>query len=200
MPGSKSLAPRTSRVLGPIPLGVLLALFTSNQAQAAAATPAAAAATTPAQEPPISELRWYGWQLLASDAATVGLLALSLQGESTPLAAMAFGTYTFAPVGVHLAHHHPGRALLSVGLRIALPIVLAKALVEGADCAGSNEYLCGVGEMYLGVAGGALAASLVDQILSFERYEIASPKHGLSLAPTLQPRRDGATLGLIGSF
>jgi hypothetical protein len=199
MHGSTILAPRTSRLtLGPILLGVLLALVTSGRAQAAAAVPPASM-TTPAEERPTSELRWYGWQLLVSDAATVGLLAFSLQGQANPLGAIAFGVYTLAPLGVHVAHHNPGRALLSVGLRIALPVALATSLLRGADCQPSDFY-CGAGELLLGLTGGALAASIVDQLVSFERNEIASPKHGLSLAPTLQPRRDGATLGLIGSF
>lgn len=81
-----------------------------------------ARAQVPAPAEPTTTTRWYGWQTLTADAASIGLVATDTK---SPYNAAYVGLATFwaAPAVIHLAHGHPTRALASLGLR-TLPFVL----------------------------------------------------------------------------
>ena len=63
-----------------------------------------------------TELRWYGWQTAAVDAAGLGLSLVARLASPYLLATLAG-----APA-VHFAHGHPVRGLVDFGMRAALPL------------------------------------------------------------------------------
>jgi hypothetical protein len=116
--------------------------FTARGAGPAEGTPAAespAVNVEPQQreDSPERPLRWYGWQTLASDAASIGLIRTGFAvgdrsaGSDGSLTAtsgfIGLGTagYLGGAPTVHAFHHNPGRSIASVGLRLGLPLVSA---------------------------------------------------------------------------
>jgi hypothetical protein len=76
---------------------------------------------------------WYGWQPLLSDGvATLTLLAYASQNHSssneTGWLAPITGIYVLGPPIIHLAHGHPGKALLSAAIRSVGPLMIAAAI------------------------------------------------------------------------
>jgi hypothetical protein len=80
--------------------------------------------------------RWYGWQTLIVDgAASVALLTLASQSRSSNDGWLApvTGTYLLASPIIHVAHGHPGKALLSLGIRGVGPLLIAAAFASGSS-------------------------------------------------------------------
>jgi hypothetical protein len=103
---------------------------------------------------------WYGWQILATDAAALGAGLLARNDDGRVLAVA--GDLTAAAL-VHGLHERPGRAVLSVLTRVALVLVgesVAVALTP-RDALESEADDAPV----RGAAAGALVASLVDALL-----------------------------------
>lgn len=76
--------------------------------------------------------RWYGWQTLIVDGgATLALLALAARSDTNGDDAWLTGiavAYSVAPPIIHLAHGHPGKALLSLGIRVVGPLAIASGV------------------------------------------------------------------------
>jgi hypothetical protein len=146
------------------------------------------------------ETRWYGWQLLVSDAASisVGVASASLRGgdEMIPLGVMG---YLVAPIVIHATHGQGLRALASVGLRGGLPLVTALAAAIGASGCGSQRYDdC---QMSWGIAGlvtGIVTGIAVDAALA--REPVPRELGGLHIGPQLFVSERGTSVGLTGSF
>jgi hypothetical protein len=89
------------------------------------------------------EVRWYGWQTLVADGGAVALFGLAAgfaggNGNATTVAAaglIGLGAYLAGGPIIHAAHGHPGKAGVSLALRVGLP-VLAWAVGFGL---GSNS-------------------------------------------------------------
>ena len=107
-------------------------------------SPGAAAAEGPNQTPaaPASSVdpAWYGWQAIIADALGGGLLALSSQipGPNGGVAVAVLGVTDLvvtAPL-IHVAHAQAGRAGISVGMRLGLPLLggLLGVAVGGSTC------------------------------------------------------------------
>lgn len=84
-----------------------------------------------------SKRRWYGRETLGVDAASAGLLALTVPALIVPpVAALtflgSFGTYVVGAPVVHLAHGRPNAAALSLGMRLLGPPVGAAVSLAGA--------------------------------------------------------------------
>jgi hypothetical protein len=155
--------------------------------------PAHAARTgTPASSrsgPP--EERWYGWQILISDASS-----LVLAGFAGPLGAAG---YLVAPPLIHVSHGQGMRALASVGLRIGLPLAGAAIAIVGTDsCSNGELEFCDVGWIAVGVLVG-LSGMGVD--IAFANEPIHPPKPVASrLLPQLRVSEREVRVGLLGSF
>jgi hypothetical protein len=65
-----------------------------------------------------AELRWYGGPAVAADVASSAFLVWGLASpDGSPIIPGAVGYALGAPVN-HLAHGHPGRAAMSLGVRL----------------------------------------------------------------------------------
>jgi hypothetical protein len=185
-----------TRTAIPAPLGVAPTVGASDRAQ-----------------PPVTESRWYGWQTLLVDGASVAVAGASLTLNEEALAAGlllgASGYAVGAPI-VHLSHGQPVKALVSLGFR---------ALTGGA-----GMLLLGLGAsggMYgllLGAAAGAmlLPGAMVIDAAWLAREDVPSSSkdasrsrltlpasrrtHAVRLAPTLEVQPTRFSAGLHGTF
>ena len=143
------------------------------------------------------ESRWYGWQILIVDGASI---------VTMPILVGLAGYVLGGPI-VHAAHDRWGIGALSLGARLAGPTVGILAM-GGADCKGD---FCGLG-LLVGAAVGAGVAVAVDvALLAREDVPVTrSPERAAapifsikpSIAPELTPRRElhGVSLGVSGTF
>jgi hypothetical protein len=173
-------------------------------ARVAAAEPLAVAppGLTPVVElpagPPLEPS--YRRQTVIADGIAMGLLVIGIRTNNEAVGYMSLGTYAGAAPLVHLAHHRPGHAAASLGLRVGLPIlggILGDKLGRGSRCSGdvcvdeSDEF------MAFGVLGGIAAAMVLDTSLLAKEDEAPAPA---GWSPAIAARRDGITLGFSGSF
>lgn len=159
---------------------------------ATAGTAAAQPAETPAQPAPSvpTASEWYGWQILGADAAVFTTAAVTENGV------IALGWVGSGAV-VHAAHGHTGRAVGSVAMRTAFPLL---GLMLGAASAhGCTGEWCGVGPALAGGLVGMGTAEVVDLVYAKDEIEIAPVK-----TPRWQPiasvRHSSATFGVAARF
>lgn len=110
---------------------------------------------------------WYGWQLMAVDAASIAMLTLGpsvAADESEEQAAVITGLagYALGAPAVHLAHQDDWTSLESVGLRVGLPLAgfLGGGLV-GIVADDSSGYGAMFGALF-GLAVGVVSAMVID--------------------------------------
>jgi hypothetical protein len=175
---------------------------------AAPAEPTPPGLTAPSVMPPIPPPTEtvhvdYRYQLLATDAASIGLM---LSFNKTAATAGGVGYLLGAPI-IHGAHDEGGRALASFGIRLGGPVagfLLTAALLTAHECNPDRDDGCDnsgdIPLLVLGTIVGAAAAVVIDDVL------IAKPRTitrqvGLSLAPTVMVDRDRRTsIGIGGQF
>jgi hypothetical protein len=164
---------------------------------------------TPAREgsdAPATTRVFYGWQNLGVDAASIALLAVSMDtdddGAGKVGASLALGGYLFGSPIVHAMHGNTGRALGSFALRLGVPIALGAltwAVEDHPSCEGTEDVLCGLGAavmpVYMGILG-AGAVMLIDDFGMAHAEQPAAPVW----TPTVQASRGGMTFGLAGTF
>ena len=144
-----------------------------------------------------SEQRWYGWQLLLSDALATSLL-FATGGRTTLFPALSFSLpYLFLPPIIHAANGQWSRAPGNFALRI-VPFAVVFAVAEFGEDPG---HIC----LWF-----AAAVSLYEDILlawkpvaanappTESRPAVKSP--GLSFNVDVLPYRQGAGIGLSGRF
>jgi hypothetical protein len=106
-------------------------------------------------------------------------------------------TYALGGPIVHLAHGNWGRSAISVGARVALPIVglaIGANTDDGYD--GSSGGSDRTGALLGGVFAGMLAATMVDAaLLAYEPVD-----EGASVAPTVSVGKEHAFVGAAGTF
>ncbi len=125
------------------------------------------AAVPQATVAPKTRERWYGWQSLSADGASlVLLLAASAASDSKSKASdvMAYGAlggYLLGGPVTHLLHDSPSRGLGSLGLRLGLPIALGYIGSSLERCSEDFD-LCGVPGAVIGGTLGILTAVIVD--------------------------------------
>lgn len=165
---------------------------------------AAPGAVVPARlEPPAR--RWFGWQVLAADAAAGALLLGAAAGGNEELFLAAFAPLAIAGPMVHAAHGDGRGSLASLGLGLG-SAVLGGVAGAAARCAGGAcEGEMGALELVSGALVGALigrgAASIVDAaFLSFEDDEVEEEADAVDVFAGVGPTAGGATLGLGGRF
>lgn len=164
---------------------------------------------TPPSAPPLAgpemvvEVQDYRWQLLVTDIASLGL------GMATQDGRLMSSTYVLGAPIVHAAHGNGGRALVSVGLRMGLPVLgaLAGISLEQAHCRSTaqTEDDCGLAGLILGGAAGIGAAVLIDWFaLGKVEKPVTRPAliqaGGIRANPMLGASKSGFSLGLGGTF
>jgi hypothetical protein len=181
---------------------------------------------TPSSAPPAVDatprgrpLVWYGWQTLLVDAAmTGGFFAVDSGAFRTFLG----GAYLASGPIIHAAHDQGAVAVLSIAVRLFLPLVGASVGASTATCNGAQEaaaeqngdfHSCSTVPLLGAIAGagvGALSAMVVDAAMSWERAPPPDSATGRPvstswLLPVLSPtvgsdRRPGLSLGVEGVF
>jgi len=169
---------------------IVTVLFAAVTSGTALAEPPGMTAALPAAPAP-TESEWYGWQILIADGATLGIAAATEQGE------LALGWIGTGAV-VHTAHGNYGRAVASVGLRVALPLLGASA--GAASAQGCTGDFCGLGEVLVGGLVGMGAAEVIDLVMAKDEHEIAPPRPSRSWTPVASVRHSGATFGIAARF
>jgi len=175
-------------------------------------------APPPAPDP--GPAKWYGWQILASDLASVGCV-VATKGDGCVL------FYLLGGPAVHLAHARPGLAGLSLAGRILLPAIGASIGRSTASCAAPPPppppedhgdafvvpavpeiFPCGFGPTMVGAAVGLVVAMGVDAAIGFSNPAGPDLNHALSaqrrrrsvMVPQLAFGAQDVTLGLSGTF
>ena len=118
--------------------------------------------------PAPKKTRWYGYQLMLTDVAT---LALTISTESGEVFALG---YLLGPVVVHGANGNGGKAVGAPLLRAGLPLAGGLIGAATADCNGGQDF-CGLGEAIAGVLIGGLTALIIDY--SWANKPIEVPGH-----------------------
>lgn len=205
--------------------GLALGFFASNagaQAAQAEATRVAAPHTVnaaPQERAPfeVDNRRWYGWQGLAVDAgvSAAWLTSIALlssdestgyeRRETTAQALMIAGGIGYMAGGptTHWLHDRKWQALGSFGMRGGLPVVGGLIGLNAATCPPPRgDYgNCGLPELLLGAAAGAVVAMALDaSLFAWETpREDRKPQATLGLSPVLSSdgRRE---LRVFGTF
>lgn len=146
--------------------------------------------------------RWYGWQTLAFDAASVGSMAGGIY-ESEELFFAGFFGYVFGAPIVHGAHGESTKAVGSFAMRVALPIF--GGLIAGAarecerDPGGDPDYDRNCNALgFDGVLIGAGLAIGLDAV--FLAHDTPDETPPLPFAPSVAVAKDRATFSLGGTF
>jgi len=158
-------------------------------------------------------VRDYHLQILATDVGAAGAFlggnALENKAGATGDVLMVAGGVTYALGGpvVHLTHGNYGRAAISLGLRVLLPIVGANIGVAFSSCDNHQTFanLCSVDGMAAGFLVGAATAAAADNLLvtpwTIAGGEAAPPKPtALTVSPRIVATQDRAIFGLGGRF
>src|SRR5277367_3419069 len=91
-----------------------------------ATSEAAPAPDPPSASIPTTTRSWYGYQILAADAAATALVFWGGGNNgagATTASTLGVTLYLTDGVAVHALHHHPYKALASAGLRVGAPIL-----------------------------------------------------------------------------
>lgn len=147
-------------------MAVLLLLV----ATATAARADAPGMTAPVTSAPVDQgdTDSYRLQTALCDAAALAMFAMAAKSEDGDAAGtIGLGLYVAGGPIVHLIHHHNGRAVASLLLRVGLPMVVgaAGAGLASGSCNNGDDDDCGfaaLGGAVIGAVVGAAAASAID--------------------------------------
>jgi|SRR6185369_81191 len=162
------------------------------------------------------ERRWYGWQTLTSDAASVGFLiggihaadGYGLYGGGHPgsdvLLTAGLAGYVGGGPALHFIHKRPAAAAGSIGLRLILPVLggLISSGLTTCPRPGQEYGNCGTLELVMGVSAGAVAAVAIDAgLLSWSKVEAETPAaRRLGFAPVISNDGKRGELRVFGTF
>lgn len=147
--------------------------------------------------------RWYGWQPLIADAASLTLVLFS--GQEPIVGGLGLAGYGIGAPMSHFFHGNVGKGLLSMGLRVGLPALTILGTVAICDEPRSCE------DATLLITLGALATfaaipAVDSSVLSWQHLEPKKKKKkpavDVTFGPAIGPVRhgDGMTFGLGGAF
>lgn len=158
--------------------------------------------------PPTVERRWYGWQTLLSDAASIGLFVSGVnddgRGDIRPAIGL-FG-YALAPPIIHAAHGHALKAFGSLGLRLGAPVVGAVVGFAMAGCEESDDHYddsdwCGASGAIGGFMVGTAGAMLFDAVvIANEDVVPERPRERVEFRPDVSIGPGRAQVSLAGAF
>lgn len=170
--------------VGPFALLLSLACALHGVASTAAADdgPPPAPPASPTPLPPSVQPQgatWYGWETLAVDFGSTTLIVAGFGGGtrgSDVLGLAGLGTYALGPPIVHLARGNYGRSAISLGARLALPVIgffIGAALGAASRSDDPSKPLA---EGVLGAGFAMVAAVPIDAcLLSWEAPAGAAP-------------------------
>jgi len=177
------------------------AVASEGEVELAASAPGSSDAPPPAPSvpKPARRSRWYGWQNLAADGASLSLvvsgLAVGDKGGSYLAGAGAAGWALGGPL-IHFGHKNPGRAMASFGLHVVLPVGLGAGTVA-LVCRGGGDF-CGL-LAFPGALVGVVIAVVVDgAVLARDEVPVeqADRVGRVRITPTFGPVPHGAVAGL----
>ncbi|HEU4539117.1 MAG TPA: hypothetical protein VFS00_33580, partial [Polyangiaceae bacterium] len=146
---------------------------------------------------------WYGWQTAVMDAAAFASFFSGISDESdgSSMALAGVGIYLLGAPAVHGGNGNWGKAGASLGLRLTAPLAGAftGALLASSRCEHESSGNCGVGEAVGGFFIGALVTPVVDALF-LGKKEVPVKPASLAWRPTVLPVREGAALGIAGTF
>ena len=161
-------------------------------------------------EPAPLPRRWYGWQIMLVDAASITAFVVGVQTEGstgTALWASGLGAYLVGGPFVHVANDRHEHSDDSVGLRLGLPLggAFAGGLVGAAVINCDGDGLCrGLAYAFgggIGIIVGAATAMTVDSaVLAYKPLRPERARTPLTVAPNLALTSQGAFTGLSGTF
>jgi hypothetical protein len=157
--------------------------------------------------------KWYGWQTLAADGASLAALTVAVvlsdraargsdqkgvSGNATGLVWFGALGYELAPGIIHFVHRNPGRGFASMGLRLGMP--LAGAFLGASVASGCSGFACQEGGAGVGILLGMGGAIAIDAaVLAYDDPKKPGPR-GLSLTPLVAVTRRQAWLGIGGAL
>ena len=143
----------------------------------------------------------YRSQTVIADGIAMGLLVIGVKTNNEAIGYLSLGTYAGGAPLVHLAHHRPGRAAASLGLRVGLPIlggILGDKLGNQHRCSGD---VCDVDErgvlIALGLLGGMAGAMVIDTAFLAKGDEAPARP---SWSPAVTANQHGFGLGVARAF
>jgi hypothetical protein len=151
---------------------------------------------------------WYGWQIAAADLGTV----LCVAASRSKICAVPF--LLSGPI-VHLAHHRPGLAGASLGLRALLPVLGAFMAADnpckrspppppmqdqgdGFFASAPSNWLCFPPVSAKGALVGAGIAAAADAAIGWARG--AAPEEPRRIEPQVSVGQTGFSLGFGAAF
>jgi hypothetical protein len=140
---------------------------------------------------------WYGWQTLASDVASLGVVLSLRDPTATKIGVMS---YLAVPPVIHVANHNYAQGLESLGLRVLAPAAGAALglLVGSAVCRGDRD--CLALPLATGFGVGIASAAVLDATV----LAVKQPAHhvgaGLRWRPVLMAGKTAARIGVAGTF
>jgi hypothetical protein len=149
--------------------------------------------------------KWYGWQTLTADGASMLLLIAgavaaendTLGDSGDTMVTMGLVGYEFAPGIVHFAHGNPGRGFASFGMRLGMPI--AGAFLGAATSSGCDGFECEASGAALGLLLGMGGAIAIDAaIFAYDDPERTHQGREGRLVPLVAVAPRAAWLGLAG--
>jgi hypothetical protein len=173
-------------------IGSLALLLVLVHGKPASAAEAAEPATTTQQT------TWYGYQVLLTDGASIGL------GLLTDSPAVLIAGYLLGPIVIHGVDRRAGLAVVSPLVGVFLPVL---GVAIGSQFKSCNAYgdECAVGGSIVGGSIGVAAAMILDWSLGWEKTSVPpAPKPrsaGFALSALgVAPREGGLNLVLGGRF
>jgi hypothetical protein len=160
----------------------------------------AAATSSDLADTPAPSKRWYGWQTLTADAASITLIAAGVSSHTDAVALMGVGSLALAPAAIHLGHGNYGAAGGSLAMRVAgVPIAAGIGYGLGTEiCSPKSEdrdVPCSAVTANLSLLGAAVFAMVLDSaILGYDR----APKGDDDALD--HPRQDSAALHVMPSL
>lgn len=109
---------------------------------------------------------WYGWQLLAVDALSVGAVAYGIDQDRTGYIVGGSLAFLLGGPAIHSLHGQQGAGLQSLGRRVGGPLGLGYVALRIAEAAcDDGDTRCGVEWGLGGLAVGAAFAVIADLTL-----------------------------------
>jgi len=169
------------------------------------------------EPPPASEkYRWYGWQTLIADGASlaVGVTGAYFDSSRGTMTASTMGIatgvigYAVAPPMIHWGHGHVAAGFESLGLRTGLPIALALLgdAIQPCDSTGEPDAPAATAclpYVFGGLIVGVVAAAGIDDFAIAREPVSATKRNGallltVGIAPTFGAHQQG--VALTGAF
>ena len=120
---------------------------------------------------------WYGEQVIISDVTSAGVTSIGIGANKDGVMLLGAAMYVVGAPAIHAAHGDFGRAGISLGMRVGLPVLGAVA-GSAAGCHSKRMFDCLIPTgMLLGGMIGILGASVLDAaLLSTTHEDVAERK------------------------